>query len=144
MMDDYGWNSYFPWVSPPTNPLNKKKHRSFSESILPSFPRRSVAESCISCTQQGEAVLEFPGSFTRNWLVVWLPFFIFPSIGLLIIPIDEVIFFRGVQPKTTKQVWFDLSGIPKGHHPLFHVASILKSSWATVRNVTSLRLQVYK
>ena len=32
----------------------------------------------------------------KNWLVVWLPFFIFPYIGFLIIPIDEVIFFRGV------------------------------------------------
>ena len=30
------------------------------------------------------------------WLVVWLPFSIFPYIGLLIIPIDELIFFRGL------------------------------------------------
>ena len=36
------------------------------------------------------------------WLVVWLPFFIFPHIGNLIIPIDELIFFRGVaQPPTS-------------------------------------------
>ena len=35
------------------------------------------------------------------WLVVWLPFFIFPYIGNFIIPIDELIFFRGVQ--TTNQ-----------------------------------------
>ena len=36
------------------------------------------------------------------WLVVWLPFFIFPYIGLLIIPIDEILFFRGVaQPPTS-------------------------------------------
>ena len=28
--------------------------------------------------------------------MVWLPFFIFAYIGLLIIPIDELIFFRGV------------------------------------------------
>ena len=32
---------------------------------------------------------------TPNWLVVWLPFFIFPYIGLLIIPIDVHIFQRG-------------------------------------------------
>ena len=33
----------------------------------------------------------------HSWLVVWLPFFYFPiNIGLLIIPIDELIFFRGV------------------------------------------------
>ena len=38
-----------------------------------------------------------------NWLVVWLPFFIFPYIGFLIIPVDELIFFRGVaQPPTSK------------------------------------------
>ena len=30
-----------------------------------------------------------------SWLVVWLPFFIFPYIGLLIIPIDFHIFQRG-------------------------------------------------
>ena len=37
----------------------------------------------------------------HDWLVVWLPFFIFPSLGLLIIPIDELLFFRGVaQPPT--------------------------------------------
>ena len=37
------------------------------------------------------------------WLVVWLPFFYFPiNIGFLIIPIDELIFFRGVsQPPTS-------------------------------------------
>ena len=39
------------------------------------------------------------------WLVVWLPFFIFPYIGLLIIPIDELIFFRGVA---------------LAHQPVFH------------------------
>ena len=30
-----------------------------------------------------------------SWLVVWLPFFIFPYIGFLIIPIDFHIFQRG-------------------------------------------------
>ena len=33
------------------------------------------------------------------WLVVWNINFIFPYIGLLIIPIDELIFFRGVAKK---------------------------------------------
>ena len=37
-----------------------------------------------------------------SWLVVWLTFFLFPiNIGILIIPIDELIFFRRVQ--TTNQ-----------------------------------------
>ena len=40
----------------------------------------------------------------KNWLVVWLPSILFShSVGLLIIPIDELIFFRGVaQPPTRK------------------------------------------
>ena len=43
------------------------------------------------------------------WLVVWLPFLeSFPSIGLLIIPIDEVIFFRGVAFKPPTSHWFTL------------------------------------
>ena len=37
------------------------------------------------------------------WLVVWLPFFIFPYIGFLIIPIDVHIFQRG--GLTTNQIW---------------------------------------
>ena len=42
------------------------------------------------------------------WLVVWLPFFIFPYIGLLIIPIDFHIFQRG--------------GPTTNHQPVFFVA----------------------
>ena len=39
------------------------------------------------------------------WLVVWLPFSIFPYIGNFISPIDELIFFRGVaQPPTRKNM----------------------------------------
>ena len=37
----------------------------------------------------------FPFEHNMDWLVVWLPFFIFPYIGLLIIPIDFHIFQRG-------------------------------------------------
>ena len=45
----------------------------------------------------------------KIWLVVWLPFFIFPYIGNVIIPIDELIFFRGVaQPPTRDSVIFIL------------------------------------
>ena len=40
-----------------------------------------------------------------NWLVVWNINFIFPYIGNLIIPIDELIFFGGVvQPPTSKYI----------------------------------------
>ena len=37
-----------------------------------------------------------------NWLVAWNMNFIFPYIGNIIIPTDELIFFRGVE--TTNQV----------------------------------------
>ena len=42
----------------------------------------------------------------KDWLVVWNIFFIFPYIGLLIIPIDELIFFRGVAQAPTKRPMF--------------------------------------
>ena len=35
------------------------------------------------------------GEIVGNWLVVWLPFFIFPEILGIIIPIDFHIFQRG-------------------------------------------------
>ena len=49
-----------------------------------------------------------------HWLVVWLPsIFYFPiNIGFLIIPIDELIFFRGVaQPPTRSSLW-ELANFP--------------------------------
>ena len=37
------------------------------------------------------------------WLVVWLPFFIFPEIlGIIIIPIDEIIYFQRGGPTTNQ------------------------------------------
>ena len=43
------------------------------------------------------------GSSNNFWLVVWLPLFIFPSIKGIVIPTDELIFFRGVE--STNQIW---------------------------------------
>ena len=49
------------------------------------------------------------------WLVVWLTFFYFPiNIGNLIIPIDELIFFRTGWPWPTNQHVFYWN-IPKNH-----------------------------
>ena len=46
------------------------------------------------------------GRLYNFWLVVWLPFFIFPYIGNVLIPIDELVFFRGVaQPPTRFVHW---------------------------------------
>ena len=47
--------------------------------------------------------LPYVDESTFIWLVVWLPFFIFPYIGNLIIPIDFHIFQRG--GPTTNQSW---------------------------------------
>jgi hypothetical protein len=38
-----------------------------------------------------------------NWLVVWNMTFIFPYIGNVIIPTDEIIFFRGAAQPPTRQ-----------------------------------------
>ena len=54
--------------------------------------------------QAAEAILQAIDEEGGSGLVVWLPFLAyFPiHIGLLIIPIDELIFFRGVaQPPTS-------------------------------------------
>ena len=51
---------------------------------------------------------------TFNWLVVWLPFFIFPYIGLLIIPIDVHIFQRG-GPTTNQHILLASSHDPPHH-----------------------------
>ena len=40
------------------------------------------------------------------WLVVWLPCLIFPYIGLLVIPIDELIFFGGVAQPPSRCCWW--------------------------------------
>ena len=59
---------------------------------------------------QSEAILEVYSS----WLVVWNINFIFPYVGLLIIPIDELIFFRGVAQPPTSDVY---NGGTPSHHP---------------------------
>ena len=45
------------------------------------------------------------GKRLHDWLVVWLPFFIFPYIGLLIIPIDFHIFQRGGPTTNQMTMW---------------------------------------
>ena len=45
-----------------------------------------------------------------DWLVVW-KFYIFPYIGLLIIPIDELMFFRGVAQPPTRWKSADHGGV---------------------------------
>ena len=52
-------------------------------------------------------ILQYAGTYTI-WLVVWNINFIFPYIGLLIIPTDELIFFRGVAQPPTSYIIADL------------------------------------
>jgi hypothetical protein len=48
--------------------------------------------------------------YIKIWLVVWNIIFIFPYIGNVIIPTDELIFFRGVE--TTNQIcWIPILDI---------------------------------
>ena len=46
-------------------------------------------------------------------------FFIFPYIGLLIIPIDELIFFRGVETTNQKSSMRAKEGVGRQRMPLF-------------------------
>ena len=48
-------------------------------------------------------------SADNHWLVVWLPFFIFPYIGNVIIPIDVHIFQRG--GPTTNQIRVEIANL---------------------------------
>ena len=68
------------WLVPPI----KKKDR---QRVKVSRPPRC-------CVKTGDP---------RNWIVVWNINFIFPYIVNLIIPIDELIFFRGGKPTTNQQ-----------------------------------------
>jgi hypothetical protein len=46
------------------------------------------------------------GKRINFWLVVWNMSLVFPYIGNVIIPTDELIFFRGVgQPPTSQKTW---------------------------------------
>ena len=69
----------------------------------------SSMKSCVLETLENEKKKK---TFLIVWLVVWLPFLIFPYIGFLIIPIDEFIFYRGVaknhQPDIFDSRWIRL------------------------------------
>ena len=71
-----------------------------------------------------------PDLLKKNNLVVWLPFFIFPYIGLLIIPIDELIFFGGVnQPPTRNHGYPDQiqkNPAPSRHQILIKLGASVK------------------
>ena len=62
--------------------------------------------------------------YIKIWLVVWNIIFIFPYIGNIIIPTDELIFFRGVE--TTNQIcWIpilDIRQVELEHARLGHGA----------------------
>ena len=62
------------------------------------------------------AIMSYHFHIATHWLVVWLPFFIFPYIGLLIIPTDFHIFQRGGEKPPTSTVTHPLLGsTPDGH-----------------------------
>ena len=78
-------------------PYDRCERRLFSGS--PSTGGRILqSQSALSVRHQDAWVY----GLTSNWMVVWNMNFIFPYIGNVIIPTDEVIFFRGVgQPPTS-------------------------------------------
>ena len=55
----------------------------------------------------------------HNWLVVWnMNFMTFHSVGNVIIPTDQLIFFRGVGIPPSRKYWFGSKlRPPKKNHP---------------------------
>ena len=94
------------------------RHVCWGESLwhAPSIVRTTNPSPFVYCHNRSQ---EYTQIVYHIWLVVWNINFIFPyfpiNIGFLIIPIDELIFFRGVQ--TTNQILFQ------------HVSTL----WSTMR-----------
>ena len=104
-----------------------------TENTAPRRPRnwrhkaRPAADNGVSSSVFGAGLASNTVSYSSNmwsvagnkqlarknkyWWVVWLPFFIFPYIGLLIIPIDFHIFQRGgpTTNQSSKQQVFEIS-----------------------------------
>ena len=70
----------------------------FKESKPVRYPHKMRSPNAMThpMPQKDQSTGSLVFAQTNGWLVVWLPFFMFPYIGLLIIPNDELIFFRGV------------------------------------------------
>ena len=65
----------------------------------------------------------------KNWLVVWLPFVIFPYIGNVIIPTDVHIFCRGVaQPPTRRSHYLKVPIHGQDARRVFDV-DVLQKTW---------------
>ena len=103
----------------------------------------------------GSTLPKFMETPTVLWLVVWLPFFIFPYIGFLIIPIDELIFFRGLaQPPTSSELSFmllqhlvilwedDVMWVAWWPTAIFHSDRRLWLAWLELAHAVSHRLRL--
>ena len=122
-------------------------HQSFKGAV-------AVASSHTSLSPDSNSILRFQRKNTNwnlheiyrynIWLVVWLPFLIFPYIGLLIIPIDFHIFQRG--GPTTNQIWYHhvQSGflLPQNCGPDLH-ASSLKTKGSRIDWVVVIEAPLY-
>ena len=78
------------------------RSRNLTLRLSPNWESKRISVDLIWDPKINIATTRIKPSLLSIWLVVWLPFFVFPrNIGFLIIPIDEFIFFRGVaQPPT--------------------------------------------
>ena len=95
---------------------------------VPSGKRLQLANWKIIVFLSSVNLLEI--GLNLNWLVVWnMTFMTFHSVGNVIFPTDEVIFFRrvGIPPTSEHEMWvnyIDLTVLPnprimvhKGNHP---------------------------
>ena len=70
----------------------------------------------------------FTNQRTKNWLVVWNMFY-FPSYMGIILPIDELIFFRRVGQPPADQKVFLLIRFDRGHGIFHDLPSMSKHLW---------------
>ena len=92
------------------------------------FAAQGADAASTARTDEGEAISQLKHGWHIGWLVVCCHFLFPRNIGNFIIPIDELIFFRGVAQAPTSigshwDVWgfhevSEFTGIPRVHHPV--------------------------
>ena len=98
--------------------INPSIHPSMDQSMI--YPSDRVNKYIQSTDSVSISLSQSFYGYIKFWLVLWLPFFIFPLIlGIIIIPIDELIFFRGVAQPPTRIISINFSSCARWVQELF-------------------------
>ena len=106
-MVTFRWNSEAWGILRPSSPFSAPRCGGFCVvdlgGLVPSRGSWRFTDTSTQCSSSS-LVFCWMYNFWLFWLVVWNMNFIFRFIYGIILPIDELIFFRGVE--TTNQLWF--------------------------------------